>query len=146
VGAVLLVGCLGGRNAALISQIAYLALGLVGFPIFGRGGGLSYWQEPTFGYLLGFIPGAWLCGYLAFKRPARLESLAFSCVCGLVSIHLVGLVYLTLGHLFHWWADPVTTSLWSEIRKYSVNPLPGQLIVVCVATVLGYLLRYLMFY
>ena len=33
IGAVLLVGCLGGKNAAVISQIAYLLLGLAGFEI-----------------------------------------------------------------------------------------------------------------
>jgi len=34
IGAVLLVGCLGGKNAALLSQIAYLLMGLTWFPVF----------------------------------------------------------------------------------------------------------------
>ena len=63
IGAVLFVGCLGGKNAGALSQIAYLALGLVGFQIFAYGGGISYLKEPTFGYLLGFLPGVWICGY-----------------------------------------------------------------------------------
>ncbi len=36
IGAVLLVGCLGGRNAGALSQIAYLVLGLTWFPICPR--------------------------------------------------------------------------------------------------------------
>jgi biotin transport system substrate-specific component len=44
VGAVLLTGCLGGKNAAALSQIGYLALGLLlfqffGLPLFTQGGG-----------------------------------------------------------------------------------------------------------
>ena len=39
VGAVLLVGCLGGKNAGALSQIAYLSLGLSPwFPVFAQGG------------------------------------------------------------------------------------------------------------
>ncbi len=62
VGAVLLVGCLGGRNAAVLSQIAYIMLGLTWFPIFAQGGGIGYLKEPSFGYILGFIPGRGFAG------------------------------------------------------------------------------------
>ncbi len=34
IGAVLLVGCLGGKNAGALSQIAYLVIGLMGFQVF----------------------------------------------------------------------------------------------------------------
>ena len=33
----------------------YIALGLVGVPIFTAGGGFTYVLQPTFGYLLGFL-------------------------------------------------------------------------------------------
>ena len=140
IGAVLLVGCLGGKNAGALSQIAYVALGLMWLPVFTEGGGLDYINQPTFGYLLGFIPGAWVCGWLAFKMALCLESLALSCVCGLLSIHLVGLVYLAL----NWHAHAQT--LIEGVLKYSIYPLPGQLAVVCAVTVLGFILRRLMFY
>nr|WP_263011659.1 biotin transporter BioY [Laspinema sp. D3a] len=140
IGAVLLVGCLGGKNAGALSQIAYLALGLMWLPVFTEGGGLDYIKQPTFGYLLGFIPGAWVCGWLAFKMALRLESLAFSCVCGLLSVHAIGLIYLALNLL----SDAQT--LIDGVFKYSVYPLPGQLAVVCAVTVLAFILRRLMFY
>jgi biotin transport system substrate-specific component len=35
IGAVLFTGCMGGKNAAALSQIAYLALGVVLFQRFG---------------------------------------------------------------------------------------------------------------
>lgn len=140
IGAVLLVGCLGGKNAGALSQIAYVALGLMWLPVFTEGGGLDYIKQPTFGYLLGFIPGAWICGWLAFKMALRLESLAFSCVCGLLSVHAIGLIYLAIN--LH--SDAQT--LLDGVFKYSVSPLPGQLAVVCAVTVLAFILRRLMFY
>jgi biotin transport system substrate-specific component len=145
IGAVLLVGCLGGRNAAAIAQIAYVLIGLSWRDVFGQGGGFDYIQQPSFGYLLGFIPGAWLCGYLAFRVPSRLESLAFSCAAGLLSIHAIGFSYLLVGYLSGWVNSP-HLSLWQAILTYSVYPLPGQLAIVCAVTVLAFGLRLLLFY
>ncbi|MEB3278222.1 MAG: biotin transporter BioY [Lyngbya sp.] len=145
IGAVLFVGCMGGKNAAAISQIAYLVLGLTVLPVFSEGGGIGYLREPSFGYLLGFIPGGWLCGTLAFKASPKLELLAFSCFCGLAIIHGVGLTYLTVNYLL----DGFTTQslpLIEAIQKYSLHPLPGQLGVACAISVLSYVLRGLMFY
>lgn len=139
IGAVLLVGCLGGKTAAALSQIAYLILGLTWFPVFAQGGGLGYLKEPTFGYLLGFVPGAWICGYLAFKAPPRLESLAFSCLCGLLAIHLVGVSYLLITH-------SLSHDFLQAVLRYSLKPLLGQSAVVCAVTVLSFTLRHLMFY
>jgi biotin transport system substrate-specific component len=138
IGAVLLVGCLGGKNAGALSQIAYLALGLTPwFPVFAQGGGMSYLSEPSFGYLLGFVPGAWVCGWLAFRDRSRLELLGVSCLAGLAVVHLVGIGYLLLR------PDAVS---WSLVSQYSWQPLPGQLAIACAAAVLAYFLRLLLFY
>lgn len=150
VGAVLLVGCLGGQNAAALSQIAYLGLGLLLFQtfdlqVFTQGGGLSYLREPSFGYLLGFIPAAWVCGYLAFWETLKLETLALSCLGGLLTMHVVGLVYLPLAYVLQW-TGTNAPSLTEAIFTYSVAPIPGQLILVCAVSVLAYGMRQIMFY
>ena len=145
VAAVLLTGCVGGQNAGAIAQIAYLALGLFWLPIFAQGGGIEYLKEPSFGYLLGFVPGAWLCGWLAFRTKAKLETLALSCISGLLVIHLCGIVYLVgLAYLGNKQVMPST--LQQAIAAYSVEPLLGQLIIVCAAAVVGLILRRILFY
>jgi len=145
IGAVMLVGCLGGKNAGALSQIAYLVIGLTWFPVFYQGGGWDYVKEPSFGYLVGFIPGAWICGWLAFRRPPLLEYLAFSCFCGLVSVHVCGLSYLIFSHALGWvGADALP--LWQASLKYSFYPLPAQTVVGCAVTVIAFTLRQLMFY
>ncbi|MFM7449942.1 MAG: biotin transporter BioY [Leptolyngbyaceae cyanobacterium] len=145
IGAVLFVGCMGGQTAAVLSQVAYLVLGLVGFQIFSQGGGIGYLREPSFGYLLGFIPAAWICGRLAFKALPRLEALAFSCLCGLLGIHGTGILYLILAYNGGW-LKTMNFSLQAAILRYSLYPLPGQLAIVCAVTVIAFLLRHLMLY
>lgn len=144
IGAVLLVGCMGGKNAGAISQIAYLLLGLTGLSVFFQGGGVNYLEQPYFGYVLGFIPGAWVCGLLAFKTRPKIESLAFSCLLGLSAVHITGLIYLVFSHAFNWVNSQLP--LIQLALKYSLYPLPGQLVIVCAVTVLAYGLRRLMFY
>lgn len=150
VGAVLLTGCAGGKNAATLAQIAYVTLGLLpiqllGLPIFTQGGGIGYVQEPSFGYIVGFIPAAWVCGHLAFKERPKLETLAYSSLWGLGIIHGCGLLYLAIASLGGW-LNQVSFPAWVEIWAFSLAPLPGQLIMVCAVSVLAYLLRRLLFY
>jgi biotin transport system substrate-specific component len=145
IGAVLFVGCMGGRNAGVISQVAYLLLGLANFQFFAQGGGLSYLREPMFGYLLGFLPGAWICGYLAFRSPPKLEWLAICCLSGLTTIHAMGILYLWGGYSLNL-IDASKMSLKMSLSVYSGNLLPGQLALVCAVSVLAFVMRRAMFY
>lgn len=145
IGAVLITGCLGGKNAGAMSQIAYLLLGLTYFQIFSQGGGVSYLAQPTLGYLLGFVPGAWLCGWMAFHFSRTLETLAISCLYGLATIHLTGISYLTVTQFLS--GDRVGFGqLGTLVLTYSVLDLPGQLALVCAVTVIAFCLRSIMFY
>ena len=55
---VLLAGLLLGSRRAFRSVAVYLITGLIGFPVFARGGGPAYLLRPTFGFLLGFALAA----------------------------------------------------------------------------------------
>ena len=144
VGAVLLTACLGGKNAALISQVAYVLLGVSGLPIFDRGGGLTYLQQPHFGYLLGFVVGAWLCGWLSFQTLVRFSTLIASCLAGLLVIHLVGIVYLTIMYYTTGFGAEID-SLTQAIAIYSLYPLPGQFAVICAVSLVAFVMRKVMF-
>ncbi|PSC04694.1 biotin transporter BioY [Alsobacter soli] len=85
---VLVLGAAYGSRLAAATVVAYLLEGALGLPVFAdtpeRGVGLAYMMGPTGGYLLGFIAGAWLVGYLAERGFGR---------------SLVGMgVAMTLGH------------------------------------------------
>ncbi|MEL6579099.1 MAG: biotin transporter BioY [Cyanobacteria bacterium J06621_12] len=144
VGAVLLTACLGGKNAAMLAQVIYILLGLLGLPIFDRGGGAIYLQQPHFGYLLGFIAGAWLCGWLAFQSLARFATIIASCMTGLITIHLVGITYLTVMY-FATGLGAEIDSLMQAIAIYSLQPFPGQVAVVCAISLIAFVMRKVMF-
>jgi biotin transport system substrate-specific component len=79
--AVLLVGGFLGPRLGVAAVTTYIALGLAGAPVFHNGlGGPALLAGPTGGYLIGFIPAAYLMG-LASRRgwadPAgRLDALS----------------------------------------------------------------------
>lgn len=93
----MLAGSLLGSRLAALSMTIYLLLGLVGVPVFAKPpyGGLTYVLQPTFGFTLGFIGGAYVVGKIlaACKEPSWLQYFLVSVV-GLVVIYAVGLPYL----------------------------------------------------
>ncbi len=85
---------LGGRRGAL-SQVLYVILGLMGLPIFAQGGGPAYILQPSFGFLIGFIAGAFAIGKVLDRSTSlALSRTIFALVLGQVIIYLFGLSYL----------------------------------------------------
>lgn len=87
--AALLTGMLLGGGRALCAQGLYLALGLIGLPLFSGGGGLSYVLHPTFGYLLGMALGAGACGAVC-SRWRTLPGYLLGGLVGLLTSYLIG--------------------------------------------------------
>ncbi|GHS87962.1 biotin biosynthesis protein BioY [Synergistales bacterium] len=57
-----------GPKYGPVSQALYVALGLLGLPVFAGGvGGIYYVLKPSFGFLLGFIAASWTAGLLSRK-------------------------------------------------------------------------------
>ena len=61
----LLTSLLCGPEIGTISALSYLIIGLFYLPVFHGGGSVGYILTHEFGYLLGFIPGSWTCGFLS---------------------------------------------------------------------------------
>ncbi len=97
--AVLAIGAALGWRLGLATVLLYLAEGAAGLPVFAgtpeKGIGLAYMMGPTGGYLLGYLPAAALCGWLAergWDRSVALTALAM--LAGTVMIYLPGLLWL----------------------------------------------------
>jgi len=65
-----------GWRIALSTVLLYIAEGLAGLPVFAYGGGIGYLMSPSFGFILGLAPMAWLIGLAADRglsgRPVAL--------------------------------------------------------------------------
>lgn len=89
-----LAGILLGSRYGAMSVGCYVLLGLIGFPVFTAGGGPAYILQPTFGYLIGFIGGAWLTGRIAEQSAApSFKRLLVAGLAGLVVVYLLGGIY-----------------------------------------------------
>lgn len=93
---VLMSGIILGPKLAVLSQITYLILGLIGIPIFaGFTGGIQSIMKPSFGFILGFVFAAYIVGKIA--NPAKAFSskrIWIACLAGTIVIYLVGLPYM----------------------------------------------------
>ena len=57
-------GSLLGSEREVQSQLVYVGIGLAGLPVFTQGGGVGYFLQPTFGYLIGYIAEAFVVGWI----------------------------------------------------------------------------------
>ena len=60
-----------GWRIAVATVVVYLCEGLAGLPVFASGGGPAYLIGPTGGFLLGFIPMAFIVGKAAQSSLGR---------------------------------------------------------------------------
>jgi len=91
----LLAGIILGPVKGLIAMAVYMAIGLMGIPVFSLGGGPSYVLQPSFGFILGFLPAAYFSG-LAYKNLQFDEraSAYISYISGMLASYIIGIPYL----------------------------------------------------
>lgn len=94
--AVLLLGSALGARRGTAAALAYLAEGCAGLPVFAGGAaGAHVLLGATGGYLAGFVPGAFLCGFLAERGwDRRVWTTVASMAIGNVAILIPGLLWL----------------------------------------------------
>ena len=134
----LLTSLLCGPEIGTISAIAYLIIGLFYLPVFHGGGSVGYILTHEFGYLLGFIPAAWTCGFLAKKNSkANLINYSIYTTISLCIIHIIGIVYLVFGKIFGNWVY----SLSDLILINTFIPFPTQLLLCISISLFSILLK-----
>lgn len=95
---VMLAGMMLGARQGALAVILFLFVVALGAPFLSGGrGGLGVFFSPSAGYLIGFVPGAFVCGWL-FRRLGRLPlfaaALLSALIGGVVVIHAFGVPVL----------------------------------------------------
>ena len=136
---VLLVALILGPKLSAISVGLYIFIGLIGVPIFTKGGGIYYVFQPTFGYLIGFLVASYIVGKIAGKgKDVSYLRLSISTVVGIVVIDLIGMIYLYLLMRFHIGTD---VGLSVMLTTYFLTYIPGDLVKAFVAVISAKKLR-----
>ncbi len=78
---------------AVLSQVVYLLLGIIGLPIFAHGGGVGYVLQPTFGYLIALPLTAFLISVI-LKGRHSFAACFYAAVTGQVVLLLIGSAWM----------------------------------------------------
>jgi biotin transporter BioY len=153
--AVLFLGYVFGLPLGFLATLAFVVLGLIGphigFLPLAAGGGLEYYRQPTFGYLIGMVLAAWFAGRVTMTENNSLRQIVVV-LGGLLILHVAGLTYLvgsSLGillfegeaaylHWQPWLAESIRNYSW-----YSWYALPYDALFSLAAIGLAFPFRWL---
>lgn len=131
-----LAGIMLGAKLGALSQLVYIIIGLLGVPVFAGGtGGPTTVVSPSFGYVIGFVLGAFVIGKIAEGQvnPSFIR-LILASIAGVVVIYAVGVPYLYL--IMNNVVGKAMT--FSNALKFGlVVFIPGDLLKCVIAAVLG---------
>ncbi|MBI5647511.1 MAG: biotin transporter BioY [Ignavibacteriae bacterium] len=102
---VLLSGAVLGARRGAAAQLAYLAMGAAGLPVFaGFSGTFVHLLGPTGGYLLAFPLAAFATGFLFEKLRAlpRFAAALVSMTAAMALVFAIGVSYLNLMYMHDW--------------------------------------------
>lgn len=119
--AVYLVAAVGGKRLGLSAVIMYILIGAVGVPVFaGFSGGLYKLVGATGGYILGYIPCAYVTAWFSDKYNAKPLALVVGMVLGTVVLYAMGtawFMYITATPLVAALSACVTPFLFGDSIK-----------------------------
>lgn len=139
--ALLLCALVAGPRAGVIASIAYITIGLFYLPVFQGGGGINYLSSPSFGYLIAFIPTAWISGNLAHQSKMNtFLRQTFCAISGLLFLHAIGIISLIIRSA----SGTLANQIQDYIYKLSIVPLPTQIILCPAIGLIALIFRALM--
>ena len=134
-----LAGVLLGWKLGALSAFIYFAIGMMGFPIFTGGGGIGYIVNPTFGFLVAFIFGTALTGYLTENmKKLSVFKLFIACYAGLGIVYVIGVSYFYF-IMNVYLGKPI--SVMSAIMTCLVVFIPGDICKCLITSIVGVKVR-----
>lgn len=92
---VLLTALILGSRLGVLSTTVYLLVGLIGVPVFAGSGGIGALLSPSFGFVLGFIPAAYIAGIGVKEGQPMYQSIIYTYLAILVT-YIFGAFYFIL--------------------------------------------------
>ena len=124
---------LGSKKGAL-SQLLYILIGLIGIPVFTKGGGPQYIFQPTFGYLIGLVISTYIIGKVVEIRSNSFKNLLLANLLGIVFIYIIGVTYFYLITKFYL---GVNITIRVAIYNGFLLTIPGDILKSIVTALVG---------
>ena len=116
---VVLSGLVLGKRYGAVAVCVYVLAGLIGLPVF-TGSALN----PTFGYIIGFIPGSWLAGLIAEKFRPCFKTWTLGAMAGIAVIYAIGIPYYYVMSKYYLGNELGAKTL---LMYFVLMPLPGDI-------------------
>ena len=118
-----------GSKLGTLSVLLYLVLGAVGLPVFSAyAGGIGKLVGPTGGYLIGYLPMAFLCGWIIEKSGKRVWLSVLGMILGTAVLYAFGTV---------WFVVLMKCEFWYALTVCVFPFLAGDALKIVVATLIG---------
>lgn len=122
-----------GDKLGTLSVLVYILLGLVGLPVFsGYSGGVGKIAGPTGGYIVGYLPMAFIAGFFAVKWIEKKYMVIIGMVTGTIVLYLLGTV---------WFVIQMKCDFAYALSVCVIPFLIGDAVKIIVAALLGLTLR-----
>jgi biotin transport system substrate-specific component len=127
--AVFCAGALLGSKLGALSLITWVVLGAAGVPVFAMfRGGVGALVGPTGGYIIGYVPAAFITGLLSERFNGGNKTYPYP-----VAMSTGMLTYFVLGTA--WFVFSTGTGLWEALMICVIPFLPGEFLKIAAATV-----------
>lgn len=136
---VLLTGLVLPVKASALATVTYIALGLIGLPIFSGGGGLGYVLMPNFGFIIGFVASAIIMSIIAEKLKKRSfwQYFAISLI-GVAIFYIIGILYFAF--ITNVYNKSDYSAIWF-IQTVFLPFIPKEIICLSLASISSYKIK-----
>lgn len=136
---VLLTGLVLPVKASALATVTYMALGLIGLPIFSGGGGLGYVLMPNFGFIIGFLIATVIISVITQKLQNRkLWQYIVISLLGITVIYIIGILYFAF--ITNVYNKGDYSAIWF-IHTVFLPFLPKEIICIILSSLSAYKIR-----
>ena len=128
--AVILWGLLFGSRQGALASAAYLMAGAVGLPVFAGFTSLTALWGPTAGFLLGFVPAAWVAGWL--KESGWTNTILSTFAAAVLSSLPIFIMGIPVLASFVGWSNIMTMGVYPFILGDVIKSILATMTVVVV--------------
>jgi biotin transport system substrate-specific component len=136
---VLLTALVLPMKASIFAILTYMALGLVGLPIFSGGGGLGYILMPNFGFIIGFFVATVIITIITENlKNRKLWQYIITSSLGITIIYIIGILYFAF--ITNVYNNAEYSVIWF-IQTVFLPFLPKEILCIILASVSAYKIR-----
>ena len=126
-------------KASILAIVTYIALGLIGLPIFSGGGGLGYVLMPNFGFIIGFVVATVIMSVITEKlNNCKIWQYIIISLLGVTAIYIIGILYFAF--ITNVYNNNDYSAIWF-IQTVFLPFLPKEIICIILSSLSAYKLR-----